>query len=379
MTVEYNVNVAASVLDEAGISDGEFSAELEAAAAAEGMTFRNDPHAANVGAFLSRQFGDREEFNATSGGMTLAPDGDRFVLAGRLPRAGQLGLDALDSSALDVLVAFTFPGSVVDTNGIEYGKDAQWEYLSYNDRPDLYASAYSNDDGPPPLVFVAGRVGLALVAVAVAVIAIVANSVSADQRRTSVTLLSRPAEGATSQPTSPADPAPAQPGKVTASTWAAIVCGCALPVLTYLVSWSAVGDQSTSDGWLSIGWIHPEFTRLVETVVVATSCLLLVPVVAVLASLATRDRLVRPWPGVLGLATAYAAWMAFIGRVLSADVYGANIGGGLLLLLHVPLTVALLALVLWLVFPVVSRVRRNLGELRAATGPAPPGEEHDRG
>jgi hypothetical protein len=48
----------------------------------------------------------------------------------------------------------------------------------------------------------------------------------------------------------------------------------------------------------------------------------------------------------IGLVTLYAAWSAFAGRVVTAETFGANIGGGLMIFIQVPLTIAVVSVIL---------------------------------
>lgn len=121
---------------------------------------------------------------------------------------------------------------------------------------------------------------------------------------------------------------------------------CALPLLTYVVVWCAIGQLSVRDGWRQIDWIHPLFPRLIEVVAGIVSGVLLAPVLWVLIRAVRRGQLAPPWPMLIGLVTLYAAWSAFAGRVVTAESFGANIGGGLMIFIQVPLTIAVVSVIL---------------------------------
>ncbi|MGH9251411.1 MAG: hypothetical protein ACRD0W_18090 [Acidimicrobiales bacterium] len=124
------------------------------------------------------------------------------------------------------------------------------------------------------------------------------------------------------------------------------LCACALPLLTYVLAWCAIGQQSFPDGWRQINWVHPLFPRQTEVVAGIVSAVLLAPVLFVLIRAVRRRQLTAPWTWITGLVTAYAAWSAFAGRVVTAEAYGANIGGGFMIFMQIPLTAGVAAVVI---------------------------------
>jgi hypothetical protein len=89
------------------------------------------------------------------------------------------------------------------------------------------------------------------------------------------------------QPSHPAFPAWRQMRLV-------VLGACALPLLTYVVVWCAIGQLSVRDSWRQFDWIHPLFPRLIEVVAGIVSGILLALVLWVLIRAVRRGQLARP-------------------------------------------------------------------------------------
>jgi hypothetical protein len=128
------------------------------------------------------------------------------------------------------------------------------------------------------------------------------------------------------------------------------------PALGQGFVWWAVGDLSVRPGSDRLDYLvrPPQLPASAELAVgLAAAVLVVLTAVVVLAPASTLRHDARWWsvlgPLVVGGAFAGVSW-----RIVTAGNYGANIGGGLLLLIAAPLTVAL---VVWTVARSVQLLR----------------------
>jgi hypothetical protein len=122
----------------------------------------------------------------------------------------------------------------------------------------------------------------------------------------------------------------------------------ALVLATPVATWFLVGDLSaTRFDDLDYLWRAPDLPAAMDLVVGVLAALVVVASATVLAVALRRGQVRRQWSATVVLLCAAGAVLGYAGRVVSAGVIGANIGGGMMIVLAGPLVLALVVAAAW--------------------------------